>query len=493
LSAAQRILIVDYGSQYTQLIARRIREQKVYSEIISCLHDFSRYDFTGVGGIILSGSPASVHRKDAPSLDITLLRQNVPVLGICYGLQLMAMDRGGKIGKSKRREYGRATMTTTGRSALFKGLPIKSQVWMSHGDHVQTLPAGFRQIGSTPSVKYTAIADTKRGYYGVQFHPEVAHTKHGMTILHNFLFDICGCKATWSPASFIKSAVADIRRAVGNGRVICALSGGVDSAVVAVLLNRAIGKRAVSVFIDNGVLRHNEAGQVQAAFKKFGINLKTVDASELFLRRLKGVADPETKRKKIGRAFIEVFGQQARKIGKVDFLAQGTLYPDLIESVSFKGPSATIKTHHNVGGLPKRMHLKLIEPLKELFKDEVRAVGRQLGLPKDFISRHPFPGPGLAVRILGAMTPDRLRILRQADHIFISELHKWKLYDETWQALAVLLPVRSVGVMGMTADWAHLPPDFLSHVSNRIINEVKGINRVVYDVSSKPPATIEWE
>ena len=502
MSAIQRILIIDYGSQYTQLIARRVREHKVYSEIISCLHDLSGYDFNGVAGIILSGGPSSVHRTDAPKLDIMLLKQNVPVLGICYGLQLIALNSGGKIGKSSRREYGRAVITSRARTGLFKGMPKQSQVWMSHGDHVRTLPAGFKMIGSTPSVKYAAVADTKRGLYGVQFHPEVAHTEQGGTILRNFIIDICGCKGTWSPASFIKSAVADIKKTVGNGKVICALSGGVDSSVVAMLLNKAIGKRVISIFIDNGVLRLNEAEQVKAAFKKFGIDLKTVDASDLFLRRLKGIADPEMKRKKIGRAFIEIFSAEAKKIGKVGFLAQGTLYPDLIESVSFKGPSATIKTHHNVGGLPKRMHLKLIEPLKELFKDEVRAVGRQLGLPKEFISRHPFPGPGLAVRILGAVTPDRLRILREADHIFISDLRKWKLYDQTWQALVVLLPVRSVGVMGdertyenvvalravtsldaMTADWAHLPNDFLSHVSNRIINESSGINRGVYDVS----------
>ncbi len=512
MSVSERILIVDYGSQYTQLIARRVREHQVYSEIISCYHDISKYDFSGVAGIILSGGPSSVYRDDAPRLDIALLKQDIPVLGICYGLQLMALNGGGRIGRSRRREYGRAVITTNTRTGLFRGMPKRSQVWMSHGDHVRTLPPGFKMIASTPSVKYAAIADTGRKFYGVQFHPEVAHTQEGGAILRNFLFGICGCKANWSPQSFIKSSISEIRNIVGRGKAICALSGGVDSSVVAVLLNEAIGRRAVSIFIDNGVLRLNEAAQVKEAFRKFGINISTVDASDLFLRRLKGVADPEMKRKKIGRAFIEVFRAEARKIGKVDFLAQGTLYPDLIESVSFKGPSATIKTHHNVGGLPKRMRLKLIEPLKELFKDEVRAVGRQLGLPKEFISRHPFPGPGLAVRILGAVTPERLRVLRDADHIFISELRKWKLYDETWQALAVLLPVRSVGVMGdertyenvvalravtskdaMTADWARLPEDFLAHVSNRIINEIKGINRVVYDVSSKPPATIEWE
>jgi len=508
----EKILIVDYGSQYTQLIARRIRELKVYSEIVSCLHDFDKYDFTGAAGIILSGSPASVFQKDALKLDASLLHKNVPVLGVCYGLQLMAMELGGKIGGSRKREYGRAIMTSF-KSSLFKNLPLKSQVWMSHGDHVEKLPKGFKKIGSTKSVKFAAIADEDRRFYGVQFHPEVAHTEAGMQILKNFIYIICKCKKTWSPESFIESSINEIRQTVGkNGKVICGLSGGVDSSVVAMLLNKAIGKRAVSVFIDNGLLRQNEAEQVKSAFRKFGLNLKFIDGSQLFLRRLKGISNPEEKRRKIGRAFIEIFNKEAGKIKGVKFLAQGTLYPDLIESVSFRGPSATIKTHHNVGGLPKRMSLKLIEPLKELFKDEVRAVGRRLGLPGEFIGRHPFPGPGLAVRVLGSVTPERLRILREADHIFISELRKWKLYNEVWQALAVLLPVRSVGVMGdertyenvvalravtsldaMTADWAHLPPDFLSHVSNRIINEVKGINRVVYDISSKPPATIEWE
>jgi len=408
LNRPDRILIVDYGSQYTQLIARRVRENKVYSEIISCLHDFSDYDFAGVAGIILSGGPSSVHIKGAPKLDMTLMKQGVPVLGVCYGLQLIALNLGGVVGKSTNREYGRAIMTVSDPDKLFKGMNTQGQVWMSHGDHVEKLPDGFTKIGSTPNVDFTAIADTKRDIYGVQFHPEVAHTQQGSIILRNFLFDICGCKADWSPESFIESAVNDIRKQVGKGKVICALSGGVDSSVVAMLLNKAIGKQAVSIFIDNGVLRLDEAKQVKKAFKDFGINLKTVDASKLFLQRLKGVADPEMKRRKIGRAFIEVFSAEAKKIGKVEFLAQGTLYPDLIESVSFKGPSATIKTHHNVGGLPKRMHLKLIEPLKELFKDEVRAVGRQIssdvirspdrGWPCEFWDQSPRSVCGYYVR-----------------------------------------------------------------------------------------------
>jgi GMP synthase (glutamine-hydrolysing) len=512
LKRHEKILIIDYGSQYTQLIARRTREQKVYSEIINCRQSLRDYDFASVAGIILSGGPSSVFDKGAPELDGRILKTGLPILGVCYGLQLLAKEMGGKVAHSDRREYGRAVISLCGQSDLTLQLPPQSQVWMSHGDHVTELPPGFVRIASTASIANAAFADPDRKIYAVQFHPEVAHTEQGRNILRNFLFEICNCRGDWTSSSFIDDSIERVRNTVGNGKVICALSGGVDSSVMSALVSRAVGKNAHLVFIDNGLLRKNESKQVMAAFKNIGLKIRRVDAAELFLRRLKNVTNPELKRQRIGRAFIEVFTEEAAKIGKVDFLAQGTLYPDLIESQSFKGPSATIKTHHNVGGLPRRMRLKLIEPLKELFQDEGRGVGKELGLSPEFLNRHPFPGPGLAVRILGAVTPERLKILREADDIFISELRVWSLYDKVWQALVVLLPVRSVGVMGdertyenvvalravtsldaMTADWARLPDNFLAHVSNRIINEVKGINRVVYDVSSKPPATIEWE
>ncbi len=509
---ADKILVLDFGSQYSQLITRRVREHNVFSELVHCDTKPPLQADRDLKGIILSGGPSSVHDKGAPKLHPGWLKLNVPVLGICYGLQITTMMLGGTVRRAKNREYGPANLTVKKKSRLLKDISKKSKVWMSHGDSVIELAEGFKTVGSTETLNHAVIENPKLGIYAVQFHPEVAHTEFGKSILANFLFDICDAKANWNAASFVKHEVSRLKSELGNNRVLCALSGGVDSSVTAMLLNKAIGKNLICVFINNGLLRLNEAREVKDSFKKMSLNLKYVDSSEMFLKRLKGVADPERKRKIIGRTFIEVFTQEAKKLGKIKFLAQGTLYPDLIESISFKGPSATIKSHHNVGGLPKRMGLKLVEPLRELFKDEVRAVGNKLGLPKHLTMRHPFPGPGLAVRIIGSITKPRLDVLRKADDIFITELVKQKLYDKTWQAFCVLLPVKSVGVMGdertyenvvslravtstdaMTADWARLPYEFLAHVSNRIINEVKGINRVAYDISSKPPATIEWE
>ena len=459
-----------------------------------------------------------MHDRNAPRLDPGWLKLGVPILGICYGLQLLTYMQGGVVRRAKHREYGPAVLTLKpstmkkAGSKLLTGLSKKSKVWMSHGDSVVRLAPGYKVSASTDNLKYAVIENNQKKIYALQFHPEVVHTEYGNQILSNFLFDICTTKANWTSASFIKTQVNSLKEQLGRQKIICALSGGVDSSVTALLLNRAVDKNLICVFINNGLLRLNEVEEVKKSFKKMKLNLKYVDVSELFLKRLKGVADPERKRKIIGRTFIKVFSGEAKKLGKVKYLAQGTLYPDLIESISFKGPSAIIKSHHNVGGLPKRMRLKLVEPLKELFKDEVRAVGEKLGLPKHLNWRHPFPGPGLAVRVVGSITKERLDLLRKADDIFIRELIKHKLYDKTWQAFCVLLPVKSVGVMGdertyenvaairavtstdaMTADWARLPDDFLARVSNRIINEVKGINRVVYDISSKPPATIEWE
>jgi GMP synthase (glutamine-hydrolysing) len=512
LKRNETIIILDFGSQYTQLIARRIRESQVYCEILPFKVDPDLFKDKNLKGIILSGGPSSVFDKNAPVCDKKVFELNVPILGICYGLQLLAHLFGGKVEKSKRREYGKAVINITDHQDLFKGLKRRLSVWMSHGDFVNKLPRGYKKLASSENIPLAAVKNPEQRIFGVQFHPEVAHTQNGIKIIQNFLYDICGCKGNWTPKSFIKSAVNEIKGKVGKGKIVLGLSGGVDSSVCAVLVNKAIGKQLSCIFVDNGLLRKNETLEVKQAFKNFNMNIIFVDAAERFLSRLKGVIEPEEKRRVIGRTFIEVFEEEANKIGEVEFLAQGTLYPDVIESTSFKGPSATIKTHHNVGGLPEEMNLELIEPLRELFKDEVRKIGRELQLPENILGRHPFPGPGLAVRILGEITRERLDILREADEIFIQELKSSKYYNRVWQAFCVLLPVQSVGVMGdertyenvvalravtsldgMTADWAPLPYDLIGKISNRIINEVKGINRVVYDISSKPPATIEWE
>jgi GMP synthase (glutamine-hydrolysing) len=507
------LLVLDYGSQYSQLIARRVRELGVYSE----LHPFNlaidRIRHLAPRGIILSGSPHSAFDPGAPLSSPEIFTLGIPVLGICYGLQLMAFQLGGEVDTAARREYGQADLTVDDQSDLFAGLPRTLPVWMSHGDHLTRMPPGFEPIGHTANAPICAIRNRAGRIYGVQFHPEVVHTPGGKDILRNFLYGICGFTGGWSASSFIAESLEDVRRTVGDGKVICALSGGVDSSVAAVLLHRALGERLFCVHINNGLMRKGESEGVVRTFRDhYHIQLEYVDATDRFLAALAGVTDPERKRKIIGNLFIEIFEEQAKRIGTVDFLAQGTLYPDVIESTSFRGPSVTIKTHHNVGGLPEKMRLKLIEPFRELFKDEVRAVGAALGLPDDMIWRHPFPGPGLAVRVLGEVTPDRLRLLRDADAIFLEEIQKAGLYREIWQGFVVLLPVRSVGVMGdgrtyeytmairavssvdgMTADWSRIPHEVLASISSRITNEVRGINRVVYDISSKPPATIEWE
>jgi GMP synthase (glutamine-hydrolysing) len=508
----ETIIILDFGSQYSQLIARRIREHRVFCEILPYNQDPETYRDRNLKGIVLSGGPSSVFDETAPFCSHEIFEFDVPVLGICYGLQVIGKLFGGELERSDRREYGRAVIHIDDAGDLLSGVKDNTVIWMSHGDHLSKLPSGFEVLAHTEDIPLAAIGNRERKIYGLQFHPEVAHTQEGRQILKNFLFDICRCRGTWTTESFIDTTVAGIREHVGDDKVVLGLSGGVDSSVCAALLNRAVGKQLHCILVDNGLLRKNEAREVVAAFGRYDLNLKLVDASDEFLSRLEGVVDPEQKRKIIGKTFIEVFEEEAQKIKDVAFLAQGTLYPDVIESTSFKGPSATIKSHHNVGGLPEKMHLKLIEPLRELFKDEVRELGRKLELPESIIGRHPFPGPGLAVRILGHITRERLFILREADEIYISELKRADQYDQIWQAFCVLLPVQSVGVMGdertyenvvalravtsvdgMTADWAKIPPEVLGRISNRIINQVRGVNRVVYDVSSKPPATIEWE
>lgn len=507
----QKIIILDFGSQYTQLIARRVRELNVYCEI----HPFNHYpkpDKT-VKGVILSGSPFSVRDDNSPKPDLSGLKGKYPLLGICYGAQLMSLSYGGEVLPSKIREYGRALLQINDPTCpLFQGIVPKSQVWMSHGDTIALLPNDFKIVASTDDVKIGAFEILNEKTYGIQFHPEVYHTTEGLNILRNFVVSICGCSQSWTPASFVEETVSSLRNLLNNDKVVLGLSGGVDSSVAALLLHKAVGSNLTCIFVDNGLLRKNEFQQVLESYKNLGLNVRGVDASQKFYRDLTGVSDPELKRKAIGRNFIEVFDAEAHKISQVKWLGQGTIYPDVIESVSVNGPSATIKSHHNVGGLPEKMNLKIVEPLRLLFKDEVRKVGKEMGLPVNILRRHPFPGPGLGIRVLGEVTADKIRLLQEADDIYIRGLKEAELYDKIWQAGAMLLPVQSVGVMGdertyeyvvalravtstdgMTADWYPLPYDFLAKVSNEIINKVKGVNRVVYDISSKPPATIEWE
>ena len=513
----QSIVILDFGSQYTQLIARRIRELKVFSAVLPCTASLDEIKGYKPAGIILSGGPSSVYDEDAPPADERVLALGLPVLGICYGLHYITHKLGGKIVPGPKREYGHAEITVSGESRLFRDLPPSMNVWMSHGDEAKTLPPGFTIVAKSPNA-LAAIQDEARRIWAVQFHPEVHHTKQGINLLRNFVYEICGARGDWTPQHFINETIRQVRETVGEkGKAICALSGGVDSAVAATLVDKAIGRRLWCVFVNNGVLRKGEFGKVQQNMSdKLGLNVDTVDATKLFLDKLAGVTDPEKKRKIIGNTFIDVFDAEAQRlekeVGAVDYLVQGTLYPDVIESRSVRGPSQTIKTHHNVGGLPDKMKLKLIEPLKDLFKDEVRSIGREMGMPEEVLQRQPFPGPGLAVRILGEVTPDRIALLQDADDIVVNEIRRAGLYTQIWQSFAVLLPVMSVGVMGdqrtyaytcairavhsedgMTADWVPLPYEVLKKISNRIVNEVRGINRVVYDITSKPPGTIEWE
>jgi GMP synthase (glutamine-hydrolysing) len=507
----ETVLILDFGGQYTQLIARRVRELGVYSEIIPFNTTAEAIRSKNPKAIILSGGPSSVYEEGAPHPDPAVIEMGVPVLGICYGVQLMAYFLGGEVKPSSRREYGQADINVEAEGQLLSGLSSPLKVWMSHGDYVSRPPDGFKITASTEAA-IGAVEDPSRQLYGVQFHPEVAHTPQGKEILRNFLVNVCHLRCDWTMASFIETTIEDIKRHVGDCRAVCGLSGGIDSSVAAALVARAIGDRQTCIFVDNGLLRKNEYEQVLEAYREMDLNVIGVAAGERFLTRLAGESDPERKRKIIGNEFIEIFQEEARKLGHEDFLVQGTLYPDVIESVSVKGPSAVIKSHHNVGGLPEKMNLKLIEPLRELFKDEVRRVGRELGLPEEIIARQPFPGPGLAVRILGEVTADRVALLQEADAIVIEEIRRADLYDKVWQSFAVLLPISTVGVMGdmrtydnavalrvvesfdgMTADWARVPYEVLQRISSRIISEVRGINRVVYDISSKPPSTIEWE
>jgi GMP synthase (glutamine-hydrolysing) len=511
----QTIVVLDFGSQYTQLIARRLRELSVYSEVWPPDTPVDRIRSLKPAGIILSGGPKSVSEPGAPTCDARVFDVDVPVLGICYGMQLMASCLGGTVSPAPQREFGHATVRVTGEgpsAALFEAVPREMRVWASHGDFIAAVPAGFAVVATSANAPVAAMADPGRRLYGLLFHPEVVHSENGLQILRNFAYGVCHCRGDWTMHSFVEEATRRIRDQVGSGRVVCGLSGGVDSTVAAVIIHRAIGEQLTCIFVDNGVLRLDEAAQIRRRFERLGLPLVFVDASDLFLGRLAGIADPERKRKIIGGTFIDVFENEAAKLGHVDFLAQGTLYPDVIESVAIVGQSALIKSHHNVGGLPDRMRLKLVEPLRQLFKDEVRAVGRELQLDEEFVVRQPFPGPGLAVRILGDVTRPKLDLLRRADAIVAEEVKRMGWYARLWQSFAVLLPVQSVGVMGdertyeytvairavesrdgMTADWARLPHDLLATISSRIVNEVRGINRVVYDISSKPPSTIEWE
>jgi len=507
------ILIIDFGSQYTQLITRRVRELSVYSEIYSHKIDIEKIKQIAPKGIILSGGPMSVYEEDSPKISPEIFQLGAPVLGICYGLQLISINHGGNVVSAQNKEYGKAELEIIEDSPLFKGVENSSTVWMSHGDYLDKLPDNFKIIAKSDHSPYCAISHNEKSIFGVQFHPEVVHTEEGKKIISNFVFGICKCEANWNPHNFVEDSIKKIKETVGDKKAICALSGGVDSTVAAVLIQRAIGKNLICVHIDTGLMRKDESAKIARIFnEKLNLNLIHVNAAETFLKNLDGVSDPEKKRKIIGKTFIDEFEKEAKKFDGVEFLIQGTLYPDVIESVSVKGNSVTIKSHHNVGGLPDVMNLKLIEPFRELFKDEVRNAGRELGIDEELIARHPFPGPGLAVRVLGEITEQRLNVLREADDIYITEIKNAGIYNEIWQAFAVLLPVQTVGVMGdnrtyenvlalravtsldgMTADWYRFNHDFLADVSNKIINKVRGINRVVYDISSKPPSTIEWE